>query len=191
MKHLLLIGMLFTFLSAGCQADNSNTTFHQVEMLENPQGVSTVQPRLSWQITADVPNALQDSYRVQVAANAEDLKKEKNLLWDSGVIKSDQSHLIPYDGEQLLSRGKYYWRVKVSINGNEKEWSDINHWSMALLNDSDWQAQWIGEDAMSNQNESAEGDTRLAARYNRKPFEAKRKIKRSMIYISGLGTYEA
>ena len=192
MKHnYLLLAFLFIFLITGCQTDKSSTNFQQVEMQENPQGVSTVQPRFSWQITADVPNAIQDSYRVQVAANAEDLKKEKNLIWDSGVINSDQSHLIPYNGEQLLSRGKYYWRVKISINGNEKEWSDINHWSMALLNDSDWQAKWIGEDAMSNQNESAEGDTRLAARYIRKPFEAKRKIKRAMIYISGLGAYEA
>ena len=40
-------------------------------------------------------------------------------------------------------------------------------------------------------NETAEGDTRLAARYFRKPFESKQKVKRAVIYISGLGSYEA
>ena len=95
MKHnYLLLAFLFIFLITGCQTDKSSTNFQQVEMQENPQGVSTVQPRFSWQITADVPNAIQDSYRVQVAANAEDLKKEKNLIWDSGVINRDRKSVV-------------------------------------------------------------------------------------------------
>ena len=192
MKHIyLLIGILVTTLFVGCQDKKSNTTALQVEMQENPQGLTTMQPRFSWQITSAEPNTMQESYQIQVATTSDDLKKEQNLIWDSGVKNSDQSHLITYNGKELTSRGKYYWRVKVSTNKDEGSWSDVNHWSMALLNDSDWQAKWIGEDAMSNPNETAEGDTRLAARYLRKPFESKQKVKRAIIYISGLGSYEA
>ena len=192
MKHIyLLIGILVATLFVGCQDKKSNTTALQVEMQENPQGLTTMQPRFSWQITSAEPNTMQESYQIQVATTSDDLKKEQNLIWDSGVKNSDQSHLITYNGKELTSRGKYYWRVKVSTNKDEGSWSDVNHWSMALLNDSDWQAKWIGEDAMSNPNETAEGDTRLAARYLRKPFESKQKVKRAIIYISGLGSYEA
>ena len=63
---------------------------------------------------------------------------------------------------------------------------------MALLNDSEWQAKWIGEDALSNPNETDKNNTRLAARYLRKPFDAKSsKIQRGVLYIAGLGAYEA
>ena len=192
MKHIyLLVGILIAALFVRCQVKNSNTTALKVEMQENPEGLTTMQPRFSWQILSSEPNIIQESYHIQVATSADDLKKEKNLLWDSGVKSSDQSHFITYDGKELASRGKYYWRVKVSTNKDEGSWSDVNHWSMALLNDSDWQAKWIGEDAMSNPNETAEGDTRLAVRYFRKPFETQQNVKRATIYISGLGAYEA
>lgn len=192
MKHFyLLIGILVATLLIGCQAEKTNATSLKVEMQVNPQGLTTMQPRFSWQISSAEPNTMQESYQIQVAATHNDLKKGQNLLWDSGVKNSDQSHLIPYDGEQLASRGKYYWRVKVATNHDEGSWSDTNDWSMALLLDSDWQAKWIGDDSMSNPNETAEGDTRLAARYLRKPFESKQKVKRAMLYISGLGSYEA
>ncbi|MGV8964232.1 MAG: family 78 glycoside hydrolase catalytic domain [Candidatus Saccharimonadaceae bacterium] len=191
MKHLLLIGMLISFLSAECKEVKSNTTYLQVEMQENTQGVATSQPRFSWKILSAEPNTIQKSYQIQVANSPEDLKKKQNLLWDSGTIVSEQSHLIPYNGEKLASRSEYYWRVKVATNQEKGYWSESNHWSMALLNDSDWHAKWIGEDSMSNPNETKEGSTRLATRYIRKPFESKQKVKRAMIYISGLGTYEA
>ncbi len=192
MKQIyLLIGILVATFFVGCQVKKSNTTALQVEMQENPEGLTTMHPRFSWQVLSSEPNTMQESYQIQVATSAEDLKKEQNLLWDSGVKNSDQSHFITYDGKELASRGKYYWRVKVATNKDDDSWSDVNHWSMALLNDADWQAKWIGEDNMSNKNETDKADTRLAARYLRKPFESKQKVKRAMIYISGLGSYEA
>ena len=187
----LLFSMAVIILLAGCEGEKSKTISLQVEMQENPQGISTLQPRFSWQLTSTEPNLQQTSYRIQVAETIENLKKEQNLIWDSEVVETDQSHLVPYEGPELKSKAHYYWRVKIITNQGQNDWSKINHWSMALLNDSDWQAKWIGEDSISNLNESAEGDTRLAARYLRKPFEVKSKVKRAMIYISGLGSYEA
>ena len=48
----------------------------------------------------------------------------------------------------------------------------------------------IGENALSNEGETDKGNTRLAARYLRKPFIAGKRVKRAMLYISGLGSYE-
>ena len=72
-------------------------------MQENPQGIATQTP-FSWQITSDIPDVVQQSYRIQVAETEEDLEKEQNLLWDSGNVDSDQSILIPYEGSDLASR---------------------------------------------------------------------------------------
>jgi alpha-L-rhamnosidase len=161
-------------------------------MQENPVGLNTLAPRFSWQISSTTPDLVQQSYQIQVALTEEELKKGINLLWDSGVVDSDLSVLIPYRGESLVSRGKYYWRVKVNSNQGSSDWSKIAHWSMALLDDSDWQAKWIGEDSLSNPGETAAKNTRLAARYLRKPFEAnKGNIQSAVIYVSGLGSYEA
>ncbi|MBK5194616.1 MAG: glycoside hydrolase family 78 protein [Proteiniphilum sp.] len=192
MKQILyLVLLLLALLLAGCQKNKTAVTALKVEMQENPEGVATANPRFSWQITSGTPDLVQQSYQIQVAQTEDDLKEGRNLVWDSGVVESDLSVLIPYEGGDLLSRGAYYWRVKVNCNHGETAWSDIHHWSMALLNTSEWQAEWIGEDALSNPGETAKENTRLAARYLRKPFTAKKGIKRAMLYISGLGSYEA
>ncbi|MDD3561712.1 alpha-L-rhamnosidase [Petrimonas mucosa] len=193
MRHTILFtAILLSVLLVGCSGGKLKVTSLKVEMQENPVGLNTLAPRFSWQISSTTPDLVQQSYQIQVALTEEELKKGINLLWDSGVVDSDLSVLIPYRGESLVSRGKYYWRVKVNSNQGSSDWSKIAHWSMALLDDSDWQAKWIGEDSLSNPGETAAKNTRLAARYLRKPFEAnKGNIQSAVIYVSGLGSYEA
>lgn len=178
-------------MMAGCQGTAVKVDSLKVEMQENPVGVETPTPRFSWQIASNVQDIHQKAYRIQVARSEQDLKKETNLLWDSGDVPNDESVLIPYEGEALLSGEVYYWRVKAITNQGETAWSKTGHWSMALLNASEWQAKWIGEDTLSNPGETGRGDTRLAARYLRKPFESAKRVKRAVLYISGLGAYEA
>jgi alpha-L-rhamnosidase len=192
MKNIyLLIGLLSIILMTGCGKAQTEATSLRVEMQENPLGVATAQPRFSWQIRSALPDVVQLSYQIQVAGSEKDLKKEQNLLWDSGVIESDQSVLIPYAGEALQSRRSYFWRVKVITNKGETAWSSTGHWSMAILDHAEWQARWIGEDSLSNPDETVKGNTRLAARYLRKTFTTGKQVKRAMLYISGLGNYEA
>ena len=127
---------------------------------------------------------MQQSYWIQVARSAEDLQQGKELVFDSKEVQSDQSVLVPYSGEPLQSKGVYYWRVKAITNQGATDWV-MKHWSMAFLNDSDWKASWIGEDSISNPNETDQGNTRLAARYLRKSFENKAASQtRAVLYIS-------
>ncbi len=192
MKHIhFLIGLILAIFMAGCQGTAVRVDSLKVEMQENPQGVSTSTPRFSWQITSNQPDLQQESYHIQVAGSEQDLEKGNNLLWDSGIVADDESILIPYTGETLSPREVYYWRVKVTTNQGETAWSKINHWSMALPDNAGWQAKWIGENALSNPGETDKGNTRLAARYLRKPFDSKQKVKRAVLYISGQGAYEA
>lgn len=193
MRHTLLFtAILLSVLLTGCKEGKLNVASLKIEMQENPEGLSTLTPRFSWQITSNSPDLIQESYQIQVARSETDLKKGVNLLWDSGIISSDESVLISYQGQPLSSGDKYFWRVKVETNQGNSNWSKVHHWSMALLNDSEWQAKWIGEDSLSNPGETDKDNTRLAARYLRKPFETKKsKIHRAVLYVAGLGAHEA
>lgn len=192
---LLLIALIFGW--TGCTSDSTVEVKNlRLEMKENPLGINVTQPRFSWQIASGQPSLVQVSYQIQVAATPEQLQSGDGLLWDSGVVRSDESVLVPYAGKALESGQPYYWRVKLGTNQGETPWSETGSWSMALLDHSEWKATWIGEDALSNPGEEigvagGNNKTRLAARYLRKEFTADKAVKRAVLYISGLGAYEA
>lgn len=191
MRKIFFIGLILVMLMTACQGPHIQVVSPNVEMQENPLGIATLAPRFSWQLSSELTDVVQLSYRIQVAETKDALKREEILVWDSGVVQGDLSLLIPYAGNDLLSGKSYYWRVKVATNHGETSWSEVQHWSMALSDPSDWQAEWIGEESLSNAGERAEGDTRLAARYLRKPFITGKKVQRAMLYVTGLGSYEA
>lgn len=193
-RHIILCGLCLALAGlTGCNppVDSVEVTRLQVEMKSNPLGIDVAQPRFSWQIASDKPDLMQVGYRIQVAASPEDLQSGKNLLWDSGEITSDCSLFIPYEGEMLQSCQSYYWRVKVKTNQSARDWSEVQMWSMAILNPTEWKARWIGENQMSNPGETDKDHTRLAARYLRKPFSINKEVKRATLYISGLGSSES
>ena len=164
----------------------------QTEMRTDPVGVDVQQPRLSWKIISTKRNVNQTAYQVMVALSPGDLKKEKSLVWNSGKVSSNESVLIPYGGPPLESRKTYFWKVRVWTGKGSGITSKQGMWTMAFLSPDDWKASWIGIDSMTNAGEKLTDSvkTRLAARYLRKVFPLKHKIRDARIYISGLGLYE-
>ncbi|MCP9612608.1 glycoside hydrolase family 78 protein [Coprobacter sp. LH1063] len=163
----------------------------RVEMQNEPLGLEIKTPRFMWQLSSHNPGLVQKSYRIVVAENPSDLKKQENLLWDSGEVFSDNMLFIPYAGKPLSPGKDYYWKVRVKTNQGRTDWSDVKKWSTGLGDGYDWQADWIGVNKMMNHGETRDGHTRLAARYLRKEFDARKKVSRAVLYICGLGSYEA
>ena len=193
-RHIIMYGLCLALAGlTGCNppVDPVEVTRLQVEMKSNPLGIDITQPRFSWQIASNQPDLVQVGYHIQVAASPEELEAGKNLVWDSGDVTSEQSLFIPYDGQPLQSKQSYYWRVKVKTNQSAGSWSETQTWSMAILHPAEWKAQWIGENQLSNAGETVQGNTRLAARYLRKPFAIEKEMKRATLYISGLGSSES
>jgi alpha-L-rhamnosidase len=162
----------------------------KTEGMINPQGIDALAPRFSWITTATVEQGvMQTSYQILVASSVEKLNAGEADVWNSGKVKSAASIWIPFQGEVLKSNQACYWKVKVWTNRGESDWSQPASWSMGLLNETDWKAQWIGLDkAMPWDDESY--NSRLSVRYVRKDFPLQKDIKRAMVHVSGLGIYE-
>lgn len=183
--------LLFALLANCATSQQVKVEDLRVEMKENPVAIDVAQPRFRWKISSKVPDLMQTSYQIQVADSPEKLKKGKDLLWDSGEVSKDCSNLITYEGAPLESKKSYYWRVKIATNKGVTGWSDINTWSMTMLDPAEWKASWIGQKGFLNPGETDKDYTRLAARYLRKQFKAERSVKKALLYISGLGSSEA
>ncbi|PGV49397.1 alpha-L-rhamnosidase [Bacillus sp. AFS037270] len=161
---------------------NLQVTAVTCEYRTNPLGIDTNQPRLSWRIESERRGTLQQSYQIQVSLTETGFE---NPLWDTGLIDSDQSLHIEYNGPQLASRTRYFYRVKIWDNfGRESDWSEIAWWETALLDPYEWKASWITPNP-EEINSQAEPAFML-----RKQFELKKPIESARIYATGVGVYE-
>ncbi|MFS2188071.1 family 78 glycoside hydrolase catalytic domain [Mucilaginibacter sp. Mucisp84] len=159
------------------------------EMLNNPLGIGTGKPRLSWQITSDTRNTNQVAYQILVASTPEKLIAGRGDLWDSHRINSTESIMVRYAGKPLASRAACFWKVRVWTNNGASAWSQPAKWSVGLLNPADWKAKWIGYDRGFAW-DSVSKFSRLSARYYRRGFSLNKAIRRATAYIVGLGHYE-
>jgi alpha-L-rhamnosidase len=114
------------------------------DYLENPLGIDSRAPHLSWRSDNTEPNWRQSAYQIFVASDAALLRAGKPDLWDSGRRESSESVGIPYAGPPLESARRYYWTVRVwDANGAQSQAAAPAWWEMGLLAKSDWKASWI------------------------------------------------
>ena len=152
----------------------------------NPMGIDVTKPRLSWMLDSESRNVLQTAYHLQVTADHPDFQGDSPLFWDTGKVPSDQSIHLPYEGPDLQSRQRYYWRMKVWDNqGGESDWSEVAFWEMGLLDTKEWQAEWIQIGWEEDPGESQ------PAQLFRKEFNLKQPVRSARLYITSLGLYEA
>lgn len=114
------------------------------EFLQNPMGIESQNPALSWKIVDSRRGAQQTAYRVQAASSRELLERQMPDLWDCGEIKSDQSHLVLYQGNPLVSGQRVWWRVQYwDQDGVKSGWSEPTWWEMGLLQRNELRGEWI------------------------------------------------
>ena len=144
-------GVLCLFSTASLYAAAAlQPTELRCEYRENPEGIDTAAPRLTWTLAPANLKARglhQKAYRILVASTETALRGQHGDLWDSGRVESPQSVLVPYGGKPLASGGVAFWEVQVwDQDDAASNWSAPAHWSMGLLESSDWKGQWIGRD---------------------------------------------
>ncbi len=186
--RLLFIAFSISFIGMA-EAAKVEVNFLRTEQLENPVGIDTEIPRLSWRISSGERNVMQTAYHIIVASSREKLAGNEGDLWNSGKVSSDASVWIPYQGKTLKSNQRCYWKVKVYTNKGETAWSKPAFWTMGLLGETHWRGQWIGMDKAAPWDSETQW-SRLSARYLRKEFKVEKQIKQATAHIAGMGLYE-
>ena len=171
----LFIPLILLLILFSCKTEKNEFSAIDLrcEYLENPTGLEMQQPRLFWKMDKLSSGARQTAYQVQVATSIGFLKKDSADLWDSGIVKSDESIQIEYKGNPLQTGMSAYWRVRIWDENNEvSPWSETARWEMALMKPQDWQANWIGAPA-----EITSGELKYASPFFRKSIKLSGKIK--------------
>ncbi|MCO8121290.1 glycoside hydrolase family 78 protein [Stieleria sp. TO1_6] len=188
--------LIITGLLVSAHAVALEPTHLRCEYLDDPIGIDITTPRLSWRVESAARGEHQSAYRILVASSADKLNKDQADLWDSGKIESDQTLFVQYAGKPLRSRQQCFWKVQV-WNGSDDSSvpsqpvsSQPAHWSMALLNESDWTADYISYRDSAPIHTDVETLYLPAARQYRKQFAAPKQIQRATVYATALGIYE-
>jgi alpha-L-rhamnosidase len=152
------------------------------EYLDNPLGIDSSQPRLSWIVESKERDEKQTAYQILAASSEALLKSDKGDLWDSGKVATDQTAQVVYAGNALSSCQHCCWKVRVwDKDGKMSVYSPPAYWDMGILSPQDWQGQWIANTSDTNS---------LPAPLLRRAFTLDGKIKQARVYICGLGYYE-
>jgi hypothetical protein len=107
---LAIPGLAATTFAAESSATAVTVNHLRCEYRQDPLGIDTAKPRLSWILNS----GRQTAYQVVVDG-----------LWDSGRVESDQSVHVEYAGKPLESRQRCEWKVRVwDQHGKRSAWSE-------------------------------------------------------------------
>lgn len=196
-----IIPFVFLLLIGCSQTASTNLvpTGLPCEYVENPKVVDKLHPRLAWinqPWTEDFRGQIQTAYQIRVASS-KDLLTDPDL-WDSGKMASEASNGIKYQGKPLESRQDCWWQVRIWDKDSQvSDWSRPATCCMGLMEESDWQAKWIGapwqgEEALP---ELGWPDAPLEERpppapFFRKEFSVSKQLASAKAYVTGLGYFE-
>ena len=137
-----------------------------------PQIILTSGLRLGWKLDSDVNNTYQESYKIEIFVDGK-------AYFDSGVVKSKKSYDITLDDLTLPSKSDVDIKITVCDNfGNTAE--QCVSTATEILPDEWGDAIWI------------KPSDRIVgwAPYLRTKFVVQKKIKKAVMYASGLGCAE-
>lgn len=146
----------------------------RIEYQKNPRGIAVKKPRFSWKIESARADTVQKSYYLQVI-------REGRAVWESTKVESDDSVLIPYDGEELEEESRY--QVKLVIENNHGEMAEAyTDFETGLFDPGSFQAKMITHDF-------PEEETACPIFYRH--FETGKTVRRAWVYLTAHGVYEA
>ena len=140
-----LLSAVVLYAAAGVQPRDL-----RCEYRDNPEGIDSPSPRLTWTLAPANPKARglhQKAYRILVASSESALRANRGDLWDSGRVESANSVLVPYAGKPLPTGAAAFWKVQVWDQDNApSDWSAAARSAVGLLRPDDWHGHWIGRD---------------------------------------------
>lgn len=146
----------------------------RTEYLTEPLGLGIKTPRFYWNCEGGVK---QTAYQIVC-------KRGGETVWNSGKVESSAMAHVPYAGEELHSRDKVYWSVKLWDEKGEGGEIVSSWFEMGLLETADWSAKWISGDYKPNK------QYRQSVDCFKKHFETHKDIASARLYASARGLYD-
>ena len=146
----------------------------RTEFLTEPLGLGIAAPRFYWNCEG---GEKQIAYQIIC-------KRRGETVWNSGKVESSAMTHIPYEGEQLHSRDRVYWSVKLWDENGEGGEIASSWFELGLLEASDWQAKWITGDY------NPKKQYRQSVDCFKKSFATSKEIASARLYASARGLYD-
>lgn len=147
------------------------------------QMLGVAEPVFSWWLDSDRRFVKQYRYEIQVALD----ENFEEVIWNYHRISDDMCG-IPYMGPALESKTRYYLRVRVwTDEENRTEWSESTYFETSILDNAQWEARWIRPSVVEM---GGHKDCR-------KPYVAEKRfalsgaVKEARLYMTCLGVYSA
>jgi alpha-L-rhamnosidase len=176
-----LIILLFSPLTA-LLAETTQLTVKQLrcEHLENPLGIDSPNPRLSWRMSDADAGTSQAAWQILVDTDSLSVVDGAGEVWDSKKVSSDEM-LTRFSGQPLEPFTKYYWSVAIWDTKGGKFTSGIASFETGMANQDNWKGNWISDTHDYNVK---------PAPYFRKAFSLDKSVKEARAYIVVAGLYE-
>ncbi len=107
------------------------------ESMVNPISITVQKPSFSWKLEDGRNDIYQVAYQVIV------LKEGTEVVWDSKVVKSNDTIGIIYDGQELESCTRYSYQITVWNNKTESVQGEECFFETAFMDTSEWNTKWI------------------------------------------------
>lgn len=143
------------------------------EYAVNPIGIDKQNPIFSWLYSGKNP---QKSYRITVSSSVDNA-----LIWDSGIVYSDNACTAVYGGKALNSRTKYNVFCVVTDN-NGDSYESCDNWFETSISETEWKGDWVSVHV------NFQGGTLLFRKLFDVPTD--KKILRARCYVAGVGYNE-
>jgi alpha-L-rhamnosidase len=172
----------------------------------NPLGVDVANIHFGWELDANENSQFQTAYQVGIASSVTKLQSGDYDVWNSSVVRSGQNVLVEYKGRKMEPAQTYYWRVKVWDKHNKPSaWSAVQQFITGLPAKADWaNAKWIGYEELADSMRVVPGIhaplantlgnkclQRPVVPLFRKQFNVNKQVAKALLFITGLGQYEA
>jgi alpha-L-rhamnosidase len=181
-KHIIVL----LFLALATASAASLTPYQlKCEARQNPVGVDSLTPRLSWKLKSDKRGDTQNAYQILVATTRAKLDSRSGDLWDSGRVKSSETIWIPYSGAPLHSFEHVSWKVRVtSGSGDASGWTESEpaEWTMGILDERDRKGVWISPPTYALRS----GPMPIF----RRELTLDKPVRRALVLVAGLGFHE-
>jgi alpha-L-rhamnosidase len=153
----------------------------RTEYLDNPIGIGTKTPLLSWRFEGQEPEFSTSKAEVNIWENPEQKGKKIHIVKEN--ISGDIVLCSVNISESLKPLTHYYWNVAAwDLHGAKCRTSDMASFETAMFSEKDWQAKWITD--------NHDKDHKPAPVFRKNITIAGKPVLSARAYISATGYYE-